>query len=73
MTPLRDLRRLIQLRLGELRDLAGYDMAALKIVGRLANDRRLHSFQSEKPEDVWDGLGLGSDVAAALEGRPKKV
>jgi len=70
--PLRELRRLVQLRLGDLRDLAGYDLAALKIVGRLASDRKLQFIQSDTPKDVWAGLGLGSDVAAALEGRPRK-
>ena len=71
--PLRELRRLIRLRLAEDRDVVGFDLAALRLISRVANDRK-NSFlvhDQSQPEDIWAGMGLGSDVAAALEGRSK--
>lgn len=75
--PLRELRRLVRQRLAEMRDLVGYDVASMRLITRIANDqkqsRRAFFDDSEKArEEVWAGLGLGSDVAAALEGRSKK-
>jgi hypothetical protein len=69
-TPLRELRRLIRLRLAESRDIVGFNMAALRMVSRVANDRK-QSFldYDDSKKDVWAGLGLGSEVAAALEGK----
>jgi hypothetical protein len=71
-TPLRELRRLIRLRLAEDRDVVGFDLAALRLISKVANDRK-DSFliHDSQPKDIWAGLGLGSDVAAALEGRSK--
>jgi hypothetical protein len=72
-TPLRELRRLIRLRLAEDRDVVGFDLAALRLISRVANDRK-NSFlthDQSQPKDIWAGLGLGSDVAAALEGRSR--
>ena len=73
-TPMRELRRLIRLRLGEARDTVGYNLAALRLTAKVANDRKQSSsFGFDSPStDVWAGLGLGSDVAAALEGRRVK-
>jgi hypothetical protein len=71
--PLRELRRLIRLRLAEDRDVVGFDLAALRLISRVANDRK-NSFlvhDQSQPKDIWAGMGLGSDVAAALEGRSK--
>jgi hypothetical protein len=70
--PLRELRRLIRLRLAEDRDVVGFDLAALRLISRVANDRK-NSFliHDPQPKDIWAGMGLGSDVAAALEGRSK--
>jgi hypothetical protein len=71
--PLRELRRLIRLRLGEARDVVGYDIAALKLIARVARERQ-HSFApiAEEVVDVWAGMGLGSDVAAAMQARGRK-
>lgn len=71
MTPLlRELRRLVRLRLGEVRDTCGYNIAACRMIGRIARDRADSKNLSLAPDtsNVWAGLGLGSDVAAALEG-----
>jgi hypothetical protein len=75
-TPLRELRRLLHLRLAENRDIVGYNLAALKLVARIAQERKKESLpwldsQASSLDDVWAGMGLGSDVAAALEGKSK--
>jgi len=71
--PLRELRRLIRIRLSESRDVVGFDLAALKLISKAANERK-QSFVGgdQSGKDIWADLGLGSDVAAALEGRSKK-
>lgn len=72
IAPLREIRRLLRLRLGETRDVIGFDLAALKIISRVANDHKQNFFHNEaKVKDIWADLGLGSDVAAALEGKSK--
>ena len=71
--PLRELRRLIQKRLEEARDIVGYDIAALKIIGRAALERQQQFTPIEQDvKDVWAGMGLGSEVAAALQARGRK-
>jgi hypothetical protein len=84
--PLRELQRWTRQRLVEIRDVAGLDMAALKMVSKIVNEKRdmaTNNMFGDDPSsinastihttkggvDVWAGLGLGSDVAAALEGR----
>lgn len=71
--PLRELKRLIRKRLGETRDMIGYDIAALKVIARVAHERKLAMTPiQDDPVDIWAGLGLGSDVAAALQSRSRK-
>jgi len=74
MAPLiRELRRLVRLRLTEVRDTCGYNIAACRMIGRIARERKESKLLSISPTtDVWAGLGLGSDVAAALEGNNRK-
>lgn len=73
--PLRELQRWTRQRLGEIRDVAGLDLAALKLLSKMVNERKENHggfgelSSTNKGADVWAGLGLGSDVAAALEGR----
>jgi hypothetical protein len=51
----------------------GYDLAAMKIIGRVANDRKQNYVPVDAVvKDVWAGMGLGSDLAAVLDGRPNK-
>jgi hypothetical protein len=68
-TPLRELRRLVRLRLSESRDAVGFNLAALRAIAKVAQDRKSAFFVAEEPDGnaVWAGMGLGSDVAAALE------
>lgn len=79
--PLRELRRLVRMRLSEARDVAGFDIAALKFISKFSNEKKQEmsffgssSTDPNKPllNDVWAGLGLGSDVAAAIEGRGRR-
>jgi hypothetical protein len=72
--PLRELRRLIRLRLGQVRDMVGYDIAAMRLLSRTAQAKRqqwslMDDSTNAQKDDVWSGLGLGSDLAAALQGR----
>jgi len=70
---LRELRRLLQLRLRESRDTVGYNLAACRMIGRIAQERKDSKMLSLAPSaDVWAGLGFGSDVAAALSGQSVK-
>lgn len=59
--PLRELRRLLKVRLGEARDTVGYNMAAMRMVIRLSKERRSRYHipdADETPVDVWKGAGL---------------
>ena len=51
----------------------GYNLAACRIFGRISIERVDSKSLSKAPStDIWAGLGLGSEVAAALEGSAKK-
>lgn len=69
--PLRELRRLLKQRLAESRDVVGFNLAALRAVAKTAANRRdaYLDYNAEQTKDIWAGMGLGSDVAAALESR----
>jgi U3 small nucleolar RNA-associated protein 12 len=70
--PLRELRRLLRIRLAEARDMVGYNLAAMKLIQKAAQNRKQGFFdEKSQSNDIWAGLGLGSDVAAALEGKKK--
>lgn len=67
-TPLRELRRLVRLRLSQDRDTVGFNLAALRIIAKVVQENKSAYFDpTENSNDIWAGLGLGSDVAAALE------
>lgn len=74
ITPLRELRRWLRLRLSETRDVIGFDIAACKVIGKVSYEHKQQNFVDveSKPKDIWAGLGLGSDVAAILEGSRQK-
>jgi len=72
IAPLRELRRLLRLRLGESRDTVGYNVAAMRLISRIAGDQKEAHGSDTQHQDIWAGMGLGSDVAAALEGKAKK-
>jgi hypothetical protein len=67
-TPLLELRRLVRLRLSEDRDTVGFNLAALRAIAKVVQENKTSYFNpNEQATDIWAGLGLGSDVAAALE------
>lgn len=68
--PIRELSKLVRLRLGESRDMIGFNLAALRAVARSAASKKESFLQYDNQgNDIWAGLGLGSDLAAAVEGR----
>lgn len=68
--PIQELSKLVRLRLGESRDMIGFNVAAFRAVARSAANKKDSFLQYENQgNDVWAGLGLGSDLAAAVEGR----
>ena len=72
IVPLRELRRLLRQRLSESRDTVGFNLAALRAVARTNASKKenyLNYNASEDSKDIWAGMGLGSDLAAALESR----
>ena len=73
-TPLRELRRLVRMRLTEDRDTVGFNLAALRAIAKAAQENKSSYFDPSESAstDIWAGLGLGSDVAAALEQKGSK-
>jgi len=70
--PLRELRQLLRERLTESRDTIGFNLAALRAVARTVASKKesyLNYNSNEQTKDIWAGMGLGSDLAAALESR----
>jgi len=72
--PLRELGRLVRLRLTESRDMVGYNLAALRAIARSTQNKKdsYLNYDDDKGNDIWAGLGLGSDLAAAVEGRRRR-
>lgn len=71
--PLRELRRLLKLRLAQARDTIGYNLAAIRIINRVSSEHksRYHIPDDALNKDVFKDLGLGSDVAAAMQKKNK--
>ena len=71
VVPLRELRRLLRERLTESRDTIGFNLAALRAVGRTAAGKKEGFLDHDggTTKNIWAGMGLGSDLAAALESR----
>ena len=67
--PLRELQRLIKLRLSEARDTVGYNLAALRMITRVASEHksRYHIPDDANMKNVFGNLGLGSAEAEALQ------
>lgn len=64
-TPLRELRRLTRLRLAESRDTVGFNLAALRMVARVSNDRK-DSYLDYNDSQTHKTFGLVSDWDAKL-------
>jgi U3 small nucleolar RNA-associated protein 12 len=69
--PLRELRRLLKIRLAESRDAIGFNIAGIRMISKVAMNKKSGFVigNDEKKTDIWAGLGLGSDVAAALQSK----
>ena len=67
--PLRELRRLLRIRLMEARDTIGYNLAAIRITSNLAKEHkeRFHIPEESSKVDVFAGMGLGSELAAEIQ------
>jgi len=68
------VRKLLRVRLESERDLCGYNLAASRSVAKERRERReeKEGFGGMTGEEVWGQIGLGSDVAAALQGRKRR-
>jgi hypothetical protein len=57
--------------LQESRDSIGFNIAAVRAISKVASERKASYFipDADNTANVWAGLGLGSDVAAAIENR----
>ena len=66
--PLRELRRLLKIRLAEARDTIGYNLAAIRIIAKVAeeNKNRYH-VPDDTRKDVFKDLGLGSQLSEELQ------
>ena len=62
MTPLRELKSLVRQRTTEIRDTVGFNLAAMRIIARIANEKRSEriNYEDKSMKDIWAGLGLGS-------------
>eukprot|EP00559_Dactyliosolen_fragilissimus_P000417 CAMPEP_0184873570 /NCGR_PEP_ID=MMETSP0580-20130426/41920_1 /TAXON_ID=1118495 /ORGANISM="Dactyliosolen fragilissimus" /LENGTH=1291 /DNA_ID=CAMNT_0027376495 /DNA_START=86 /DNA_END=3961 /DNA_ORIENTATION=- len=70
LIPLRELRRLLKLRLIQARDTIGYNLAAMRVLEKVAKDRKQQYYipdANTTKQDIWSDLGLGSDLAASLQ------
>lgn len=67
--PLRELRRLLKLRLAEARDTVGYNLAAIRMITQVSAEHksRYHVPDDTVKQDVFKGLGLGSEVAQDMQ------
>merc|ERR1712232_873703 len=78
-TPIRELRKLIKARLNENKRLFAFNLIALKSIAKLHQEDKLQrSFidgdddGSGKIKDVWGNMGIGSDIAAAIENKHRR-
>ena len=67
--PLRELRRLLKIRLAGARDAIGYKLAAIRIITKVSEG---HKNRYRIPDDgirkdVFKGLGLGGELAQDLQ------
>jgi len=59
---------LIKSRITQDRDMIGYNLAALRAIARISHERKpVTLIEEQNSNNIWAGMGLGSDIAAALE------
>eukprot|EP00986_Skeletonema_menzelii_P011964 scaffold6338_cov152-Skeletonema_menzelii.AAC.8 len=59
MTPLRELQTLVRMRTTEIRDTVGFNIAAMRIIARIANEKKNEriNYEEKSMKDIWAGLG----------------
>ena len=59
MTPLRELQTLVRKRTTEIRDTVGFNLAAIKMVSRIANEKKDErvNYEEKTMKDIWGELG----------------
>jgi U3 small nucleolar RNA-associated protein 12 len=59
MIPLRELQTLVRKRTTEVRDTIGFNLAAIKMVSRLANEKKNErvTYEEKSMKDIWGELG----------------
>ena len=59
MTPLRELQTLVRTRTTEIRDTVGFNIAAMRIIARIANEKKNEriNYEEKSMKDIWAGLG----------------
>ena len=59
MTPLRELQSLVRKRTTEIRDTVGFNLAAMRMVTRIANEKKNErlDYEEKSMKDIWGELG----------------
>ena len=59
ITPLRELQTLVRKRTTDVRDTIGFNMAAIKMVSRIANEKNNErvTYEEKSMEEIWGELG----------------
>jgi len=59
MTPLRELQTLVRNRTTEIRDTVGFNLAAVRMVARIANEKKSDrlNYEEKSMKDIWGELG----------------
>lgn len=61
MTPLRELQTLVRKRTTEIRDTVGFNLAAIRMICRVSNEKKNErlNFEEKTMKDIWGELGGG--------------
>jgi len=59
MTPLRELQNLVRLRTTEIRDTVGFNLAAIRMVSRISNEKKNErlTYEEKSMKEIWGELG----------------
>ena len=59
MTPLRELQNLVRLRTTEIRDTVGFNLAAIRTVSRISNEKKSErlTYEEKTMKEIWGELG----------------
>jgi hypothetical protein len=59
ITPLRELQTLVRKRTTDVRDTIGFNLAAIKMVSRIANEKKNErvTYEEKSMKEIWGELG----------------